>query len=83
MSESQSIILDCPPGMTRASDLLPVILEDTDIDPVEASSKMFGSCVFYFDHVPESVWSDNIEQIAQKIKELYARGLIRYGSWCS
>ena len=81
MAESQEIILDCAPGMIRPGDLLPGILLETGIEPVEASSKLFGSWVFCFDHIDKSVWESKKETIEKRIKVLFDQGLIRYGSW--
>ena len=83
MAESQEIILDCAPGMIRPGDLLPSILLETGIEPVEASSKIFGSWVFEFHHIDASVWEANITTIAERIRALFDQGIIRYGSWWS
>lgn len=81
MVEPQVIILDCPPGMTRPSDLLLMVLDGTDIEPVEPSSKMFGSWEYCFDHIDKSVWESKKDIIEKRIRVLFDQGLIRYASW--
>jgi hypothetical protein len=81
MDESQEIVLDCEPGIVRPGDLLPGILEGTGIEPVEASSKLFGAWTFNFDHVEKSVWETNKQTFEKRIKQIFDQGLIRYASW--
>jgi|EP00966_Prymnesium_polylepis_P164854 hypothetical protein len=81
MDDSQEIVLDCEPGVVRPGDLIPGFLEGTGIEPVEASSKLFGSCTFKFDHIDKSVWETNQKTFEERIKLIFDQGLIRYGSW--
>lgn len=79
--ESQTIVLDCPPGIVRPDMLLSTVLEGTTISTVEASSKVFGSWVFNFQHIDKELWDAQLDTISGRIQKLYENGAIRYGSW--
>ena len=78
-----TIEIDCPPGHTRPSHLLPGVLKNTGvvIDPQETQSRFFGCFTWVIppDCVPD--YLNHRESIAERIQTLYHRGVIRYGSW--
>ena len=78
---AQQIVLDCPPGRIRPDDLLSQALKDTGIEPVEASTKVFGEWAFDFSHVPVDKWKACRETLKRNITGLYNNGHIRRGEW--
>lgn len=78
---SQTIELDTPPGPIRPDDLLPSVIEGLGIKPVGEPFKWFGNWTFEFD-VPRDEWVEKYQPIIkERVKELYEKGVIRYGSW--
>jgi hypothetical protein len=77
----QHIIIDCPPGIPRPGDLLPFVLKDTGLEPREPSWTVFGEWGFNYSDVPETKWDEIQPIFEERIKNLYERSLIRYGSW--
>jgi len=78
-----TIELDCPPGVTRPGDLLLSVLEGTGvaIDPQATVSRFFGNWMWQVPEAQREQYETQREKIAARIKTLYDRGVIRYGSW--
>ncbi len=77
----KTIDLDCPPGNPRPGDLIDWILEGTGITAEEPVAKLFGNWTWDFSNIEDEHWKRVNEVIAGRIKELYSKGVIRYGSW--
>ena len=78
---TQTIELDCAPGMTRPGDLLPGVIEGTGLPVRDAVSKLFGNWVFDYSDIPADQWEKAKPILAMHITELYYSSRIRYGSW--
>lgn len=78
-----TIEIDCPPGHTRPSDLLPGVLNNTGItiDPTDTQSRFFGCYTWIVPAEDVPAFLENREKIAERISALYHAGVIRYGSW--
>ena len=78
-----TIELDCPPGAPRPGDLLPSVLEGTGvaINPQATVSRFFGNWMWQVPDSQREQYETHREEIAARIKVLYERGVIRYGSW--
>ena len=77
----QIIELDCPPGSPRPNDLLPEVIKDTGLEVRKASSSFFGNWSFDYNDIPEDQWKKTQPILAERITDLYNKGIIRYGSW--
>ncbi len=77
----QAIELDVDPFGPRPDEFLTSALHGTGLDPVPASTKMFGFWRFEYDFVRTEDWVAARPRIAENIKALYQAGCIRYGSW--
>jgi hypothetical protein len=78
---TQTIELDCEPGVPRPDTLLPGVLEGTGLTPKEPCLKWFGNYTFDYSEVPAEEWA-RIQAITRpRIEALYHEGRIRYGSW--
>jgi hypothetical protein len=80
---SYSIELDCPPGNPRPSDLIGGVLEGTGLttENFEEPSTSFGNWTYVLKPGYEEIYKEHKPKIAERIKDLYGRGRIRYGSW--
>lgn len=77
----QTIELDCPPGPLRPGDLIEEVLEGTGLEVPETRSRFMGNWIWEF-RMERARWQDEIQPvIAPRIRALYGRGLIRWGSW--
>ena len=78
-----TIELDCPPGDPRPGDLLPQVLEGTGVvlDPDKTDGRFFGNWTWTIPEDQEPQFEAARETIKSRIKDLYSRGTIRYGSW--
>jgi hypothetical protein len=78
-----TIELDCPPGNPRPGDLLPAVLQDTGvvIDPEKTVGRFFGNWTWQVPPDQSEQYEKQRKLIADRIKSLYERGFIRYGSW--
>jgi hypothetical protein len=79
----ETIELDCAPGSIRPSDLLPYVLEGTEVqlDPKQPQATFFGCWMWEIPKEQEEKYHSSRDVIAQRIKDLYNLGSIRYGSW--
>jgi hypothetical protein len=80
-AKRQVIRLDCAPGMPRPNELLPLALQKTGLPVVEASSKLFGDFSFDYSHIEAAVWCQALPKLEANIKLLFAKQMIRFGSW--
>lgn len=78
---AQQIELDCAPGTPRPNTVLEDVLKGTGIPVKEPVSTVFGNWTFDYSDVPAETWNKHIDQIADRIREAYGAGRIRYGSW--
>jgi len=76
-----SIELDCQPGNPRPDALLPSVLQGTGITIGDPVSKVFGNWMWVIPEEQEAAYALVQPVIRDRIKELYAAGAIRYGSW--
>lgn len=78
-----TIELDCPPGAPRPDVYLPEVLAGTGLTVAdfEEPSKVFGNWKYRLKTEKNDVYKGIQETIKFRIKELYSRGCIRYGSW--
>lgn len=79
-----TIELDCPPGNPRPDDLLPSVLENTGLipDDFQVISKLFGNWEFTLkDENKNQMYAEQRDTIGGRIKDLYQKRIIRYGSW--
>ena len=78
-----SIELDCAPGGPRPNELLPSVLEGTGVtlDPEITVARCFGNWEWMIPESEAEAFLAAKETIASRIKELYNKGRIRYGSW--
>lgn len=79
---NKTIELDCAPGTPRPDTYIKGVVEGTAIEGMvkEPQSKLFGNWVWGFD-VSDEVWIEVQRIIAPRIKNLYYKNKIRYGSW--
>ena len=76
----QIIELDCPPGNPRPGDLIGIVIKD--LLPIrEPTSCCFGNWSWNYNDIPEEQWKKVNSEIEKRIKQLYNKGSIRYGSW--
>ena len=81
MTHSQTIELDCPPGTPRPGDLIAAVIEGTGLPARRPVSTFFGCWTWDYSDIPAEQWAIARIQIEQRIRALYRRGVIRYGSW--
>ena len=77
----QTIELDCSPGYPRPGDLIEGVIEDTGLTKRETSSRVFGCWMWDYGDVDEETFAKAKPIVKERIKALYDRGTIRYGSW--
>jgi len=81
MNEEQTIYLDCAPGNPRPGDLIDDVIAGTGLPQREPVSKVFGQWIWDYTDIDKKVWDKANPKVAERIKHLYVKGLIRYGSW--
>lgn len=81
----QTIELDCSPGGKRPNEFISDIVKELNIDhdklEERVKNRFFGNWEYDFSDVPEDEWDLNKPKFKERIKSLYNRGCIRYGSW--
>lgn len=81
--EVRRLVIDCDPMSPRPDSYLKPIFEGTALseESLELVGKSFGEWTWYIK--PEAVreYERRRNLIATRLKELYARGLIRYATW--
>ena len=77
----RTIELDCPPGGTRPGDLIANVIAGTGLEAREPVSKLFGEWTWDYNDVPQEDWDRIKPVLAERIRALYDKGVIRYGSW--
>lgn len=78
-----TVELDCPLGNPRPGDLLPQVLEGTGItlDPEKTVARVFGNWQWVIPTEQESLYRAVRPIVADRVRALHAKGIIRYGSW--
>jgi hypothetical protein len=81
--KEQTIELDCQPGYLRPGHLIAGVIKDTGLPPRKEMdiSGWIGRWVWDYSDIEKEVWENAKPLLEQRIKSLYKRGLIRYGSW--
>ena len=77
----KSIELDCAPGGIRPGDLIEGVVQGLDLTIPETSMRFFGNWKWEFPDVSDERWQEIQPTIKERVSALYARGVIRYGSW--
>lgn len=77
----QSIELDCAPGYPRPGDLIGEVIKGLDLPEKETCSRVFGNWKWDYSEIAPEKWSEVRPFLKARIKALYDRGTIRYGSW--
>lgn len=78
---SQTIELDCEPGVVRPDALIGDVIEGTGLKEREPTLKWFGNYTWEFPEVPADRWKEIQTITKPRIEALYHAGRIRYGSW--
>lgn len=78
---TQTIELDCPPGMLRPGNLIEGVIKDTGLPSKDPVGKFFGNWTWDYSEVPADRWVEIQEITRPRIEALYHGGSIRYGSW--
>ena len=82
MSKPKTIELDCAPGALRPGDLIAEVIKDTNLPLIKDSGRFFGCWMWdYTNVVDDELWDAVQPKLAERVKELYNSGAIRYGSW--
>ena len=78
-----TIELDCAPFCPRPDTYLPGVIEGTGLTPDDfvITSKLFGCWEFTLKSEKKELYDNNKDKIADRVKSLYEKGSIRYGSW--
>jgi hypothetical protein len=77
----RTIELDCPPGSPRPGDLIAEVIEGTGLELRDTVSRFFGNWKWDYNDVSQEEWDKLKPILRERIKALYQRGVIRYGSW--
>ena len=77
----KSISLDCQPGVIRPGDLIGGVVEGTGLVVEEPVSTSYGNWTWEFDSVSDEKWMEVQKITEPRIRDLYKKGVIRYGSW--
>jgi hypothetical protein len=83
----KTIELDCAPGGPRPGDLIEKVVEGTILEndpkahPEATVGRFFGNWTWEFSHISDEEWLKIREVVKLRVKALYDRGTIRYGSW--
>ena len=78
---NQTIILDCPPGFPRPGDLIEAVIKDTGLPLRETTCMIMGEWTWNYSDIDRVIWDKANPIVAERIKALYDRGIIRYGAW--
>jgi len=79
--KEQTIELDCPPGHPRPGDLIDYVIAGTGLPKRETVSRVFGNWKWDYNDIPEEKWKEIQPILGERIRNLYEKGIIRYGSW--
>ena len=79
-NKTQTIILDCPPGMVRPDWVIGRAIANTTLTVVESCSKFFGSWTFDYSHVPAKEWDAARDTILENLEKLLDNNVIRHGA---
>lgn len=77
------IEIDCAPGGTRPNELLIGVLHGLHPSPetLPPTSTQFGCWTWEFADINATTWQTWLPTIRERIRTLYSKGVIRYGSW--
>lgn len=79
--KTQIIELDCKSGDPRPDDLIDGVIESTGLPSRKVMSRFFGSWIWDYSDIAKDVWEQAKPILEERVKALYRRGLIRFGSW--
>ena len=81
--EQRYLVIDCDPHSPRPDTYLKRLFEGTSLteDSLELAGKTFGEWTWKIKPGSEKEYERRRNLISIRIKELHARGLIRYGAW--
>lgn len=77
----QTVELDCAPGFPRPGHLIGGVIEGTGLPEKESESRIFGKWTWDYSEVDPELWKQARPVLKERIKALFEKGLIRYGSW--
>jgi hypothetical protein len=83
-SEPWSIVLDCPPGAPRPSDVLLPVLRGAglSLDDFGEPDCSFGEWTYTMDPAKTHLATpERVLAVGRGLVELYNRGVVRYASW--
>jgi hypothetical protein len=79
-----TIEIDCAPGATRPSDLFPAVLAETGLEVSDFSDPDMAFGNFSWNLINDAkieLYKEKQPLIAERITNLFKKGVIRYGSW--
>lgn len=71
--------IGCAPGGIRPGDVLKQVIEGTCLEDKKPASTFFDDWTWYYDEISPEDFKKSIKIIMPKLKELYNKGVIRYG----
>lgn len=77
---TQIIELDCKPGDPRPGDLIEDLIDGLGLPCREDVSRFFGEWAWDYSDLAKDVWDKATPILIKRIRILYLRGLIRFGS---
>lgn len=78
---TQTIELDCAPGMPRPDSYIGMVIKDTGLPEREPTGKFFGNWTWDYNDIDSDKWNSIKGTLQERITSLYNSGYIRYGSW--
>jgi hypothetical protein len=81
--EQRHLVIDCEPASPRPDSYLKGLFEGTSLkeENLELLSQAFGEWRWAIKPEAEREYERRRNLIAERMKQLHARGAIRYGSW--
>ena len=78
--EKQVLELECKPGDPRPGDLVEGVIKGTGLPLRDDVSRWFGLWEWDYSDIEKRVWENAQPLMRRRIRSLYNRGLIRFGS---
>ena len=81
--EKRHLVIDCDPMSPRPNTYLKGLFEGTHLseESLELLGQSFGEWTWAVKPEAATEYERRRNLIAERMKQLYTRGLIRYGSW--
>ena len=82
-SQTNYLVIDCPPGVTRPNDVLSSILLNTGLnaDDFKNTLRYFGEWTYNLYDDKIKLFKENFVIIVERLKQRYNSGIIRYAEY--